>query len=70
MRASVAGAFPNDGEQFALGGATLFRGFDLAERQGSFLWVATSNGGCIVRRVNWDVADHVPGCATVAGAVL
>ena len=36
------GALPDEGQFFALGGGTLFRGFDLAERQGSFLWVANA----------------------------
>ena len=35
-------ASPDEGQFFALGGGTLFRGFDLAERQGSFLWVANA----------------------------
>jgi hypothetical protein len=61
-RASVAGAFPDESEQFALGGATLFRGFDLAQRQGSFLWVGNLEWRLpIVRRVCWDAADHVMG---------
>jgi hemolysin activation/secretion protein len=58
----VAGAFPDESEQFALGGATLFRGFDLAQRQGSFLWVGNLEWRLpIVRRVCWDAADHVMG---------
>jgi hypothetical protein len=66
VRGSVAGAVPDEGEHFALGGATLFRGFDLAERQGSFLWVANVEWRLpVVRRVCWDVADHVAGVRSV-----
>ena len=36
-RVVLAGAWPERGEFFALGGGTTFRGFDLRERQGSFL---------------------------------
>jgi hypothetical protein len=62
LRASVGGAFPDEGEIFALGGSTLFRGFDLAERQGSFLWVGNVEWRLpVVQRVCWDAADHVVG---------
>jgi Peptidase family M1 domain len=61
-RISLAGAFPDDGEQFALGGASLFRGFDLAQRQGNALWVGNLEWRLpVVRRVCWDAADHVVG---------
>ncbi len=39
-RAGVAGSTPLRGQFFALGGPSQFRGFDLAERQGSWLWSA------------------------------
>ena len=41
-RILTQGAFPDNGLFFTLGGSTQFRGFDLAERQGSFLWVANA----------------------------
>jgi hypothetical protein len=41
-RLVVQGAVPDEGQFFALGGGTLFRGFDLAERQGSILWTANT----------------------------
>ncbi|HEY1379921.1 MAG TPA: hypothetical protein VGF55_24175, partial [Gemmataceae bacterium] len=66
VRGSVAGALPDEGEHFALGGATLFRGFDLAERQGSFLWVGNVEWRLpVLRRVCWDAADHVVGLRNV-----
>jgi hypothetical protein len=65
-RIAVAGAFPDDGQFFALGGSQLFRGFDLAERQGSLLWVASAEWRVpVIRGVNWDVADHVAGLRNV-----
>ena len=61
-RIAAAGAFPDEGQFFSLGGSQLFRGFDLAERQGSMLWVASAEWRVpVVQGVNWDVADHVAG---------
>jgi hypothetical protein len=61
-RLVLQGALPDQGRFFALGGGTLFRGFDLAERQGSALWVA--NLECrwpLFRDVEWDILDHLIG---------
>ncbi len=56
------GATPDRGEFFALGGGTLFRGYDLAERQGSALWVTNLELRVpLVREARWDVLDHVVG---------
>jgi hypothetical protein len=61
-RVVVQGATPDQGQFFALGGGTLFRGFDLAERQGSFLWVVNHELRLpLVRNVEWDCLDHVAG---------
>jgi Peptidase family M1 domain len=61
-RVSVAAGLPDEAQLFALGGSTLFRGFDLAERQGSLLWVVNVELRVpLVRRMCWDVADHVMG---------
>ena len=61
-RVLVQGALPAKGQFFALGGSTVFRGFDLAERQGSALWVANVEARLpIVKDVRWDVADHLAG---------
>jgi hypothetical protein len=66
VRGSVAGAVPDEGEHFALGGATLYRGFDLSQRQGSFLWVANVEWRLpVLRNACWDVADHVAGLRNV-----
>ncbi|MFO0800051.1 MAG: M1 family aminopeptidase [Gemmataceae bacterium] len=52
-------AFPDRGQFFALGGGTLFRGYDLAQRQGSALWVANAELRLpIIRHAEWDALDH------------
>jgi hypothetical protein len=59
-------AFPGRGEFFALGGGTLFRGYDLAQRQGSMLWVANAEFRYpVVRDVEWDVLDHCAGARSL-----
>jgi outer membrane protein assembly factor BamA len=61
-RVVVMGAFPDRGQFFALGGGSLFRGYDLAERQGSALWVANAELRIpLFRNVTWDVLDHTVG---------
>ena len=61
-----AAAFPDRGQFFALGGSTLFRGFDLAERQGSSLWVANAEARLpLARDVHWDVVDHLAGARNI-----
>jgi hypothetical protein len=61
-RVVVQGAIPDQGQFFALGGGTLFRGYDLAQRQGSFLWVVNKELRVpLFRHVDWDVADHTAG---------
>jgi hemolysin activation/secretion protein len=55
-------ATPESGQFFALGGGTLFRGFDLAERQGSCLWVGNVEMRWpLARQVTWDTLDHTIG---------
>ncbi|MCI0705369.1 MAG: hypothetical protein L0241_30280 [Planctomycetia bacterium] len=66
--ARVVGLFasPDQGQFFALGGGTLFRGFDLAERQGSLLWVANLElRWPLARHVTWDILDHCLGARNV-----
>ncbi|WP_168219280.1 M1 family aminopeptidase [Limnoglobus roseus] len=66
VRVVTEGAFPDRGQFFALGGSTLFRGYDLAERQGSALWVANAELRVpLARDVTWDVLDHVAGARNV-----
>ena len=55
-------ATPRDGQFFALGGGTLFRGFDLAQRQGSAMWVGNVElRWPLARNVTWDCLDHCAG---------
>jgi hypothetical protein len=68
LAARVYGAvgLPTNGEYFPLGGGELFRGFDLNERQGSLVWLASLEWRVpIIRRVNWDVCDHLVGVRNV-----
>lgn len=59
-------ASPERGQFYALGGGTLFRGFDLAERQGSALWVANVElRHPVARNVTWDILDHCVGARNV-----
>jgi hypothetical protein len=59
FRASGAAAFPTSGLFFALGGGDNFRGFDLTERQGSMLWLASAEWRVpICTNRSWDFLDH------------
>ena len=61
-RVVAATSWPDQGQFFALGGGTLFRGYDLAERQGSALWVANAEFRIpLARNVAWDILDHTIG---------
>jgi hypothetical protein len=61
-----AAALPNDGEFYPLGGGSLFRGFDLQQRQGSMVWVGSVEWRVpIFRNVQWDACDHVAGVRNV-----
>jgi len=55
-----ATASPAQGEFFSMGGSELFRGFDLAQRQGSEIWVGSVEWRVpLARRVDLDACDHV-----------
>lgn len=61
-RLNITGSLPDQGEFFALGGSMLYRGFDLAQRQGSLLWVANVEARLpLLRRVEFNFADNVVG---------
>lgn len=64
-------AWPSDGELFALGGSTLLRGFDLRERQGNAVWVASVEWRVpFVQDLTCDWLDHAIGLRNVYGAVF
>jgi hypothetical protein len=66
-RVAALGAWPNYGQFYALGGDTLFRGFDLAQRQGNALWVANAEVRIpLARDVEWDTLDHVVGARNLS----
>ncbi len=59
-------ATPDQGQFFALGGGTVFRGFDIAERQGSLMWVGNVELRVpLARQVTWDALDHTVGARNV-----
>jgi hypothetical protein len=65
-RIVAMGAWPNYGQFYALGGDTLFRGFDLAQRQGNALWVANAEVRIpLARNIEWDALDHVAGARNI-----
>ncbi|HZU37977.1 MAG TPA: M1 family aminopeptidase [Gemmataceae bacterium] len=65
-RIYAAAGFPNDGLYFPLGGSTLFRGYDLSQRQGSAVWVASAEWRLpLARDLRWDVCDHLVGLRAI-----
>jgi hypothetical protein len=66
LRGVTMGSTPDRGMFYALGGSTLFRGFDLAERQGSLLWVGNAELRLpLVHDVEWDAFDRVAGVRNI-----
>jgi hypothetical protein len=66
-RGVAQAAFPDRADFFALGGSTLFRGFDLSERQGSALWVANAEARMpVFRDVHWNFFDSIIGVRNVS----
>ncbi len=64
-------SMPARGEFFTLGGSQLFRGFDLAERQGSTVWVGSAELRVpIARGLTIDTLDHVASLRKVYGAAF
>jgi Peptidase family M1 domain len=66
-----AGGWPNQGQYFALGGDTMFRGFDQREREGSTVWLASLEWRVpILRHTHYDACDHILSLNNVYGAVF
>lgn len=66
FRIGGAGGVPSNGQLFSLGGGDRFRGFDLAERQGSSVWVGSVEWRIpIMRNLDWDCIDHAAGLRNV-----
>ena len=65
-RGVVAKAWPTAGEFFPLGGSTQFRGFDLQQRQGSFMWLANAEARLpLARNLRWNFVDRVVGVRNI-----
>jgi hypothetical protein len=66
FRVGGAGGLPLAGQFFSLGGGDRFRGFDLAQRQGSVVWVGSVEWRVpVLRDLDWDYCDHVCGLRNV-----
>jgi hypothetical protein len=62
FRAYGATSLPSKGEFFTMGSDTLFRGFDMAQRQGNSVWIGSVEWRVpIAQRMNLDLLDHVIG---------
>jgi hypothetical protein len=62
FRGYGATSFPRQGEFFSMGSDTLFRGFDMAQREGSTVWVASAEWRVpLARRLELDAIDHFVG---------
>jgi hypothetical protein len=71
MRVYGATSMPTKGEFFTMGGGQLFRGFDMAQRQGSMAWVASAEWRVpLARGLSCDCCDHVFGLRNVYGAAF
>jgi hypothetical protein len=66
-----AAGLPSNGQYYTMGGAELFRGFDLSERQGNVVWVGSLEWRVpVIQHVNWDVCDHVVGARNISLAAF
>jgi hypothetical protein len=71
MRAYGATSEPSRGEFFSMGGDTLFRGFDLSQRQGSSVWVGSVEWRFpLAQGLRFDVCDHIASLHEVYGAAF
>jgi hypothetical protein len=66
-----AAAQPEQDEFFALGGGEMFRGYDVRQRQGSMVWLASVEWRVpLVKGLEWDCVDHIAGLRGIYGAVF
>jgi hypothetical protein len=71
MRAYGAAALPKDAPLFPLGGGSLYRGFDVRERQGNIAWVTSAEWRFpLYRGVEYDFCDHVGTVKNIFGALF
>lgn len=65
-RAYAAAALPDQADLFTMGGGTLFRGYDQADRQGSVVWIGSLEWRLpLAEDVRWDILDHTLGARNV-----
>jgi hypothetical protein len=70
-RAYGAAGWPNNGLYFTLGGAGLFRGFDMAERQGSAVWLGSVEWRVpLLKHLTWDCCDHAAGLRGISAVAF
>jgi hypothetical protein len=66
VRAYGAAGTPTNYQLFTLGGDTLFRGFDIAQRQGSTVWIGSVEWRVpVLRDLRCDALDHTVGLRNV-----
>ncbi len=71
LRIYGATSAPNRGEFFTMGGGALFRGFDLAQRQGGTVWVGSAEWRVpLATGLTVDCCDHIFGLRNVYGAAF
>jgi hypothetical protein len=57
-----AAGLPNNVQFFTLGGSNLFRGFDISQKQGADVWVASLEWRVpVIPDIHWDIFDHCLG---------
>jgi hypothetical protein len=62
---------PNNAEYFPLGGSTLLRGFDIAQRQGSMVWIGSVEWRVpLAKQLVWDAIDHAIGVRNIYAAAF
>jgi hypothetical protein len=71
VRAFGGTSVPCRGEFYTMGGSLLFRGFDLAQRQGSNVWVGSAEWRLpLAKGLNLDACDHIFGLRNVFAALF
>lgn len=71
FRLYAAAALPDEGQFFSLGGGDLFRGFDLDDRQGSVVWLASVEWRLpLATGLQKDFFDHMAGLRNIYVALF
>jgi hemolysin activation/secretion protein len=66
-----AAGWPDYNLYFTLGGAGLFRAFDMAERQGSAVWLGSVEWRVpLVKHLRWDCCDHAVGLRGISAVLF